>query len=206
MAGALGAADPELAAALERAAGALAEGDIAAGQSALGEVEAALGDSARSQAAAAQAESAGDQLGAARGEVAQGSGQTAGGQGEGATPGQDGGQSGSGTTGGIGQEGGVGGVSQGGGHVENVFVPEPVELEGEGEALELDAECLADPASCGPAINAPSTDPGQSGGSVVPYDQVFGQYRDAAFEALSAEDIPLRLQDLVRDYFTAPEP
>jgi hypothetical protein len=141
--------------------------------------------------------------------VAQGSGQTAGGQGEGATAGQDGGQSGSGsgsTTGGTGQEGGVGGVSQGGGHVENVFVPGPVELEGEGEALELDAECLADPASCGPAINVPSTNPGQSGGSVVPYDQVFGQYRDAAFEALSAADIPLRLQDLVRDYFTALEP
>jgi hypothetical protein len=210
MAGALGAADPALQAALERAAGALAEGDTVAGQEALGEVAAALGDGAGSQAAAGQAESAANQLGAARGEVAQGSGQgestTSGGQGDGASAGQDGSQSGSGTTGGTGQEGGAGGVSQGGGHVENVFVPGPVDLEGEGEALELDAECLADPASCGPVLNAPSTNPGQSGGSVVPYDQVFGQYRDAAFEALSAEDIPLRLQDLVRDYFTALEP
>jgi hypothetical protein len=209
MAGALGETDPALSSALERAAAALAAGDTTAGQAALSEVEATLGESAQSQAAAGQAENAASQLGAARGEVAQGSGQTAGGEGQGSTPGQDGGQSGSGSgssAGGAGQEGGVGGLSQGGGHVENVFVPGPVDLDGEGEALELDAECLADPASCGPAINVPSTNTGQPGGSVVPYDQVFGQYRDAAFEALSAEDIPLRLQDLVRDYFTALEP
>ncbi len=207
-AGALGAADPALQAALERAAEALAEGDATAGQVALGEVEAALSERAQAQAAAAQAESAAGQIGAARGEVAQGSGQTAGGEGEGSNSGQNGGQSGSGSgsAGSGGQEGGVGGVSQGGGHVENVFVPAPVDLQGEGEGLELDAACLNDPASCGPAVNVPSANPGQPGGSIVPYDQVFGQYRDAAIEALSAEDIPLRLQQLVRDYFTALEP
>lgn len=205
----LEAADPELAGALDRAAAALAESDIAAAEQALNEVEAALGERAQSQAAAGQAALAADQLDQARGEVAQGGTQADSGGESSAGTGQDSGeQSGSAPgAGSSGQQGGVGGPSQGGGHVENVFVPAPANLEGEGQGLELDVQCLNDPESCGPVGSLPSTSPGQeSGGSLVPYDQVFGQYRDAAFEALSGGDIPLRLQDLVRDYFTALEP
>jgi len=35
---------------------------------------------------------------------------------------------------------------------------------------------------------------------------VFGDYRDAAFEALRGGNIPVNLQNLVRDYFSALEP
>jgi hypothetical protein len=44
-------------------------------------------------------------------------------------------------------------------------------------------------------------------GSVsVPYNEVFGDYADAANEALEADYVPLGLRDVVRDYFTGLEP
>ena len=68
-------------------------------------------------------------------------------------------------------------------------------------------QCLTDPETCGPlAGQSPSSLEGRPGGSLVPYDQVFGNYRDAAFEALSQGNIPIGLQNLVRDYFSALEP
>jgi hypothetical protein len=208
-AGALGATDSELAASLERAAEALTAGDTGAAQEALGEASRALGERSQAAATAGQAASAADQLGAARAEVAQSGGATAGGDSEGASgqgQGQGGASSGEGAAGDGSQEGGAGGVTAGGGHVENVFVPPAANLDGKGQDLELDTQCLGDPTSCGP-IGGQSPSPLEEGaGSEVPYDQVFGDYRDAAFEALSSGDIPNRLQDLVRDYFTALEP
>ena len=202
--------DNELANSLERAAGALAAGNVEAAQEALAEVSTQLVERGETAAAAGQASSAAGQLGSARGEIAQGSaGDESGESGEGGSgEGQPGsGEAGSPATSG-GQEGTVGGPSQGGGHVESVFVPRRTNLEGEGESLELEVQCLADPESCGPLAGQSPSDPtGQAaGGSLVPYDQVFGDYRDAAFEALSAGDIPLGLQDLIRNYFTALEP
>ncbi len=69
-------------------------------------------------------------------------------------------------------------------------------------------QCLSDPAACGPPGEQLPTDPNRpaAGGSVVPFDQVFGDYRDAAFEALPSSGIPPGLQGLVRDYFAALEP
>jgi hypothetical protein len=211
-AAALSEADPQLADALERAADSLAEGDVAAAQQALGESAAALNERAANAAAAAQASSAAEQLDAARGAVAQGGAPAAGeGAGEG-SPGEGSGGESPGTTGGETagsgtQQGGAGGASEGGGHVENVFVPPTADLSGEGENVELDAQCQIDPANCGP-VGGQSPSPLEEGaaGGQVPYDSVFGDYRDAAFEALSSGDIPLSLQDLVRDYFTALEP
>lgn len=206
----LQAADPALADSLERAADALAGGDVAAAQEALNEAAEVLGEQARSTAAAGQAGSAADRLDEARGEIAQsGSGEQAGAGGEG--QGQNGGSADTGgnTPGGPGgQQGNVGGPSQGGGHVESVFVPGPANLGDEGVDLELQAHCLADPESCGPLGGQTPSGIGENaaGGGLVPYDQVFGDYRDAAFEALSGGNIPISLQGIIRDYFSALEP
>ena len=206
-------ADAGLAASLEQAAEALTEGDTTAAQAALDETAAQLAERGQTAPAAAQAARAAEQLGAARSEVAQsgsgnsGEGETAGpGEGQAASGSADNSTGGSSATGG--QEGGTGGSSQGGGHVENVFVPPPANLEGQGQNLELEARCLAGPAACGPlAGQSPSDSIGQaSGGGLVPYDRVFSDYRDAAFEALGTGDIPPGLQDLIRAYFTALEP
>lgn len=206
-------ADAELAASLEQAAGALTEGNTAAAQTALNQASAQLAERSQTAPAAAQASQAAEQLGASRSEVTQSGAGDSGeagpaGTGEGQSPASGSGNPTGGNSATGGQEGGTGGSSQGGGHVENVFVPQPTDLEGQGQNLELEAQCLADPASCGPlAGQSASSNPiGQTGGHLVPYDQVFSNYRDAAFEALSAGDIPPGLQDLVRAYFSALEP
>lgn len=209
-AGSLESTDATLAETLDRAAEALDAGDIEGARNALEEAAEQLSERAQAAEAAAQASSAADQLGQARGEVAQGSaGEQAGSEGEGAAQGSTGqggtGESGSPSTGG--QEGGVGGPSTGGGHVESVFVPQRPEIDAEGEGLELEVQCLSDPEACGPLSGqSPSSPEGQPGGSLVPYDLVFGDYRDSAFEALSEGNIPIGLQDLIRDYFSALEP
>ncbi len=43
--------------------------------------------------------------------------------------------------------------------------------------------------------------PGASNPSLVPYDQVYGEYRDAAGDALDRSAIPPHLKGYVRDYF-----
>jgi hypothetical protein len=45
-----------------------------------------------------------------------------------------------------------------------------------------------------------------TGQSLVPYNQVFGDYSDAANRALESDYIPLGLRDIVRDYFSSLEP
>ncbi len=233
-AAALDPADAALAEQLDRAAGALAEGDTESAQEALREAAQGLNEAAQAGAAADRAAQTAGELGAARQEVAaagapqteaqaggepagqEGAAGETGEQGEGAT-GQSGG---AGQEGGTGQEGGAGqttagqgqgsatgGPSAGGGHVENVFVPAPVDLSGQGQDVELEVQCLSDPAACGPPGQQLPTDPNRpTGGSIVPFDQVFGDYRDTAFEALPNSGIPPGLQGLVRDYFTALEP
>ena len=231
-AAALDPTDAALAEQLDRAAEALAEGDTAAAQEALRQASQGLQAAAQEAAAAQQAAQTADQLGAARQSVAsagapesaaqaEAGGEQAGqegesgqsgeaGQGNGATGGEGtaGQQAGAGqTTGGQGQGSTTGGPSAGGGHVENVFVPAPVDLSGQGQDVELEVQCLSDPAACGPPGEQLPTDPSRpTGGSIVPFDQVFGDYRDAAFETLPSSGIPPALQGLVRDYFTALEP
>ena len=227
---ALAATDAALAEQLDRAAEALAQDDTAGAQEALREAAQGLNEAAQAGAAAERAAQTAGELGAARQQVAAAgatatteqagaggeqagqegaAGQNAG-QGEGST-GQTGGagqEGGAGqTTGGEGQGSATGGPSTGGGHVENVFVPAPVDLSGEGQNVELEVQCLSDPAACGPPGQPLPSDPSRpTGGSVVPFDQVFGDYRDAAFEALPGSGIPPGLQGLVRDYFSALEP
>ncbi len=214
--------DPELAAELARAAQALQNGDIEAAQQALQEAGATLQQRAQEQAAAQQANAAAGELSEGRSEVAeagQGEGQGQGqqgegegqgqGQGEGQGQGQGEGQGegeGQGQGQGEGQNGQPGGAGQGGGHTDNVYVPEYVDLTGEaGEEIELPAECIANPADCGALINETNTEFGDES-SVVPYDQVFGDYRDAAYTALDDGYIPLGLKGYIRDYFSLLEP
>lgn len=221
----MAAVDEALADPLARAAAALEAGDSAAAQAALREAADELAQQAQAGEAAAQASAAADQMSGARREVAaagqtgesaaqaesggqsandgQGTGQQGGtgqGQGEQADAGGEG-------AGGQGQSSATGGPGPGGGHVESVFVPSPVDLSGQGADVELDTQCLTAPETCGPEGQPlPGQPVRPAGGSVVPYDQVFGDYRDAAFEALPASRIPLQLQGLVRDYFSALEP
>lgn len=45
-----------------------------------------------------------------------------------------------------------------------------------------------------------------TGESIVPYNQVFGEYSDSANQALANAYVPLGVRDVVRDYFTSIEP
>jgi len=201
----LASVDEPLADSLARAAEALAAGDVVTAQQALSETAEALAEGATAMTAAEQAASAAERLGEARQEIAQGGAEPGIGAGESAAQ-EAGGDSGGSTTDGSAQPG-AGAPVEGGGHVENVYVPPSVPLDSEGEAVELETQCLTDSEACGPAVNGQTTlPPDSAGGQLVPYNQVLGNYRDAAFEALSEGSIPIRLQGLIRDYFAALEP
>jgi len=224
---------PGAAAELDRVADALAAGDIAEAQAALDDMAASIEEAGTAARAAARAEQAAEAIGQSRQSVAAagaadtagdtqaatgaagageqaGSGGQTGGEGQSSGSGQQGnGQEGQGAAGqGQGSQGtATGGPSEGSGHVENVFVPAPVDLSGQGENVELEVQCLSDPTACGPQGELlPNSPDLPTGGSFVPFDQVFGDYRDAAFEALPGSGVPPALQGLVRDYFSALEP
>ena len=227
--------DSELATELAEAAQNLQNGNTAAAQQALQQAAGTLQQRAQESAASAQAGQAAGQLNQGRQDVAQagqqgqqgqgqqGQGQQAQGQGQ-QGQGQQGqnGQSGQGQQGqGAGGQGnsnstgsgsqnntgeGTGGPGPGGGHAENVFVPDLVDLSGEeGIDIELPAECLANPADCGGLLTENPTE-FTNEGSTVPYEQVFGDYQDAANEALQDDYIPLGLKGYIRDYFSSLEP
>ena len=216
---ALAGTDEALAEALSDAAAALNEGETATAATALDEAAAALAERAAAAAMAGQAATAADKLDEARQAIAQagegGQEGVAQGEGTGEQPGGEG-AGGSGNEGARGEGEGAtgsegpasGDPAPGGGHVENVYVPPSADLGNEGQALELEVQCITDPANCGPAGGqSPSPLPeGADAAGEVSYDQVFGDYRDAAFETLAAGDIPLRLQGIIRDYFAALEP
>ncbi|RMG95341.1 MAG: hypothetical protein D6706_12145 [Chloroflexi bacterium] len=209
--------------ALREAAGTLQERaqELAAAQQA----QAAAGQLNQGRQAVAQAgqtpngngQQGQNQPGQGQGQTGEGQGQ---GQGEGQGQGQIGEGQGQGQEAGAGQGaapnggnslgseqgGSTGSPAPGGGHTENVYVPPLIDLsEQSGVEIELPAECVANPANCGQLLNETPTE-FTNEGSVVPYNQVFGDYRDAAYEALDDEYIPLALKGLVRDYFSSLEP
>lgn len=227
---ALAQTDSELSQQLADAADALENGDVDAAQDALQDAGATLQERnqeiARNAQAAQQAADAANQANQSRSAVAQagdsqpgeqgqqtqaGGEQASGQQGQSGSTGQQGsqgsspgGQSGSETTGG---GPAVGGPSQGGGSTENVFVPDFVDLSGiEGTDIELDVNCQGAGADCGDLQNETPTEFTDEGGSVVPYNQVFGDYRGAVNEALSGSNIPLGYKSFIRDYFSSLEP
>jgi multidrug efflux pump subunit AcrA (membrane-fusion protein) len=173
--------DAELSSELARAAEALGNGDVAAAQQALREAAGTLQQRAQAQAAAQQAAAAAGQLSQGRAEVAQ-AGQPVGSGGS--QPGQ-----------GQGQDDGPA-----------VFVPEFADLSGvKGVGVQLPAECVANPENCGALITEEATEFGAEE-SLVPYDQVFGDYRNAAYQALEDDYVPLGLKSTIRDYFSSLEP
>ena len=208
--------DDELAAELGQAARALREGDLNAAMQALRDASGTLQQRAQETAAAQQAQAAAGQLSQGRQQIAQaGSSDASQDQGQSQTQGQ--GQGSAGATGngqgqGLGQgiqtdQGqGTGGPGPGGGHAETIFVPEYTDLSTEaGVDVELPAECVSNPANCGGLLNETPAEFGNET-SGVPYSQVFGDYRNAAYEALADDYIPLGLKGYVRDYFTSLEP
>jgi hypothetical protein len=222
--------DDQLAQQLNEAAEALQNGDTASAQQALQEASATLGEQAQQQAANQAASQAAESLSEGQQQMAQagqqgqegqqsqqgqGEGQQGAEQGEGQQQGQGQGQGegqqqgqGQGNQQGQGQLGqaGTGGASEGGGSAESVFAPEFIDLSGyEGVEIELPAECVANPTLCGELLNVSPTDFGDEQ-SLVPYSQVYGQYREEAYEALNNDYIPLGLKGYIRDYFTSLEP
>ena len=231
---AMTAVDSEIANNLAESAEAMANGDISSAQQSLREAAAELQQRALGQAVSAQAAAAAEQLQQDRevvAEAGQGSGEgssgegtgsagpseagTEGGSGEGQASGGEGGSGQSGAAGGgtdsglsTGSQpgGGTGGPGPGGGHSENVFAPDFVDLSADaGIGVELPAECIANPAECGILISENPTEFGDEE-SLVPYEQVFSDYRRAAYIALEEEYVPLGLREYVKDYFTSLEP
>jgi len=88
---------------------------------------------------------------------------------------------------------------QGESEFESVNVPRRLGGEG-GEAIVLEPDASDAPVQEGDFAENPE------GQVTVPYNQVFGQYQDAANRALDSGYVPLGLRDVVRDYFTALEP
>jgi hypothetical protein len=128
------------------------------------------------------------------------------GQGQGNQPGGQGGQGQQGQGQGQNQAGQPGnGQPSGGwgkGHEEPVYAPSedvnaaltPVTLQGQ-----------EDP-NGEQSTGSTNTDANNTGPSQVPYQQVYGQYREQAGNALNSDYIPQGYKDLVRDYFDGIDP
>lgn len=226
--------NPELAQQLGEAGTSLQQGEVDAAQQALEAAAEQLEQAAGQQALSEAAGQAAEQLQESRSEVAQ-AGQPQTGQpgeesqtgvteGQSAQPGQTGqtGEAGeesqtggssqagqSGSTGELGSEsgqGGVGGTGEGPGSAAQVFVPPFRDLsEFEGVEVELPAECIASPADCGELLGQSPTDITEEN-SLVPYEQVYSEYANTAYEALEEDYVPLGMKSYIRDYFTSLEP
>ncbi len=102
--------------------------------------------------------------------------------------------------------GGPGGPGSGGGRTDSVYIPDPVNLgDEEGVAIQLPAECTGNNTNCGALLSEMATAFSEEQ-SIVPYSQVFAEYRQSAYIALERSQIPLSLKGYVRDYFSALEP
>ena len=149
----------------------------------------ALGQTAAGQSGTGQSEGAGSAQGEGQGEGA-GAGEGTG-EGQGTGTGQG---AGSGT--GTGQ-GASSGQGRGMGHTE----PEKVfsrEASGKGEyTAQVDGQQTQN----GTTTVTQQHVEGQRGQS-VPYDTVYGQYRDDAMRALEQNDVPYGMKELVSDYFS----
>lgn len=88
---------------------------------------------------------------------------------------------------------------------ETIYFPPATDLAGfDGMDLELPNTCTGDPQVCGILINETPAD-FMNEGSLIPYQQVFPAYQEAANEAIANDVIPLGLRDTVHDYFSSLE-
>lgn len=208
--------DPELAANLQRSAQALQAGDQNGGQEALDEAASILEQRAGEQALSSQAGQTADRMEESRQQIAQAgqndqqtqdSDQPTANSGSSSDSGQGEGQgSGQALLGINGESRGLGGPGPGGGHVDQVFVPNLADISDiDGVNIELPAECSSNPDNCGSLVGeAPSQFSAEE--SLVPYSQVYGDYRDTAYETLDSEYIPLNMRSYIREYFSSLEP
>jgi hypothetical protein len=82
---------------------------------------------------------------------------------------------------------------------ESVYAPNAIDTEGQGSVI-LEPDASDAPVTEGNFQENPT------GESSVPYNQVFRSYEDAANRALENDYVPLGMQDVVRDYFSALQP
>ena len=99
--------------------------------------------------------------------------------------------------------GGVDTGSQTGDPADQLFVPWE-QRSGEGTELTISGQDTGQ----GEIITRDNPNPsaGMPGPALIPYQQVFTQYQQAAQQAMDRLDIPPAYKDLVRDYFTLLEP
>lgn len=209
---ALAESNPELAEKLNEAAEALRRGDIEEARQAIAQASGQLAQAGQRIAGQEAVEEALSAVQEGRQEVAQAGQGTEQGQpgvGQQQVQGQAGAGSGEGES--TGQEGqtqtGEGPIPQadrpgqeGESEYEPVYVPQRLgEGEGESEQVNLPGE------GEGPYSDTPR-DVDEEGEALVPYDQVYGDYSQAAAEALEGSYIPLGIKEYVREYFSALEP
>lgn len=89
---------------------------------------------------------------------------------------------------------------QGEGEFAPVYSPRRIGGEGESNPLFLESDPSDVPLTEGEFAENPT------GEALVPYNQVYSDYSDAANRALESDYIPLGLRDVVHDYFTSLEP
>lgn len=202
--------NPELAGQLAQAAQAIQDGDIAAAEQALAGASQTVGQTGQEIAASNAAQNAAGEVAQSGQQVAQAGGEGQGGQGSSTEPGEDGQGGGAGqgegnSEGAGGQAGpmesdnapGDGGLRE----FESIYAPQ--RLGGEG-GLEMELP-QGDPLQAGELVRELASNP-EIGQSTVPYNQVYGNYVDAANQALREQHIPLGLRGYVRDYFSSLEP
>lgn len=88
---------------------------------------------------------------------------------------------------------------EGVGQYDPIFAPRRVGGQGENEIV-------LEPDSSNVPVQEGEFNQNPSGQSLVPYNEVFSDYSDAANRALDQDYIPLGLRDVVRDYFSSLEP
>lgn len=83
---------------------------------------------------------------------------------------------------------------------ESIYSPTRLGQTDVGTQIELESDTSGMPVQEGEFTQNPI------GQASVPYNEVFGDYADAANRALESDYVPLGLRDVVRDYFTGLEP
>lgn len=128
----------------------------------------------------------------------QGQGQGQGqGAGQGSGPGQGNGQ-GQGQSGQNGSSGDSQGSGWGTGHTDPVYAP-PSSVNASTTAVSVQGQ---DNPGGEQSSTTTNTDANNTGPAQVPYEEVYGKYKDEAGKALDSDYIPQGYKDLVRDYFT----
>lgn len=128
----------------------------------------------------------------------EGEGESTGGEGQGAEGEGTGGQTTNGGNGGTGT--GTGGQGRGFGHAE----PEKIYTRSAAGKDGYDAQLKGTDSDEGQTTITEHRTMGQAGTS-VPYDTVYGQYRNEAMETLENSSVPYGMRELVSDYFATLE-